>query len=512
MKASQSIGVTIQGRITPTVRICLQCSVCPKCTACTRKNVRKRMNSRLANGCTERFSTRSIISPLEGMYYVCDLHVVTVVRHALTPHHAHTHTHVHAHTHTCMHTPHTRMHMPHTCMNTPRTLMHTPHTRMHTPHTYTHTPTHTLSLYLSRPKSDTCKTCDHLNVRISAEEDPSERDKQKFELQLHQCRADRAYQQLKEDTALSKASPDVDMFTFDLQQSLPTPKISTSIVFYKRQLWTYNFGIHSCSDGKGYMFMWPECVASRGSFEICSSILKYLQLRTSDATHLIVYSDACCGQNRNINVACLWMYVVCCSDFSYTKVDHKFMVSGHSYLLNDRDVGSIEKANRRTQSVYTPEQWYSLVETARSKNPFRVTPMNQDDFVTLAAVRAEIVYRKVNTLKEKVEWLRIRWIRITKDKPFQIQYKYSHNDLECWKILDVHRRKRGQPSDPGRLELQPLYTRPRPIKENKLKDLLELLDYIPPIHQGFYSSLPSSSTARSDTESENESECASDED
>ena len=79
--------------------------------------------------------------------------------------------------------------------------------------------------------------------------------------------------------------------------------------------------------------------------------------------------------------------------------------------------------------------------------------MNQDDFVTLAAVRAEIVYRKVNTLKEKVEWLRIRWIRITKDMPFQIQYKYSHNDLECWKILGVRRRKRGRPSDPGRLEL-----------------------------------------------------------
>ena len=48
---------------------------------------------------------------------------------------------------------------------------------------------------------------------------------------LHQCRAERAYQQLKEDAARSKAKDSVDMLTFDLQQSLPTPKISTNVVF-----------------------------------------------------------------------------------------------------------------------------------------------------------------------------------------------------------------------------------------------------------------------------------------
>ena len=188
------------------------------------------------------------------------------------------------------------------------------------------------------------------------------------------------------------------------------------------------------------------------------------------------------------------------------------MVSGHSYLPNDRDFGSIEKANRRTQTVYTPSEWYSLVKTARSKNPFTVSQMNQDEFVTLAAVRAEIVYRKVNTFKEKVEWLQIRWIGITKDKPFEIQYKYSHNDLESWKILDVRRRKRGRPLDPGRLVLQPLYTHPRPIKANKLKDLSELLDYIPPIYHEFYTNLQSSSTVSSDPESDVGSECNSDKD
>ena len=246
--------------------------------------------------------------------------------------------------------------------------------------------------------------------------------------------------------------------------------------------------------------MWSESVASRGSHKICSSILKYLKLRASQATHLIAYSYACGGQNRNINVACLWMYLVSNKDCPYTTIDHKFMVSGHSYLPNDRDFGSIETANRRTQSVYTPENWCTLVETARVRNPFQVERMRCEDFVTLAPVRSEIVYRKKNTLKEKVEWLSIRWIQTRQDKPYQIFYKYSHNDLESWKILDVCRRTRGRPSDPGRIVLPRLRAGPRPIQPKKLKDLLELLDYIPPVYQAFYKALESSASAESESD------------
>ena len=63
---------------------------------------------------------------------------------------------------------------------------------------------------------------------------------------------------------------DVDMLTFDLEQSLPTPNFSTNIVFYKQQMWTYNLGIHDGTNEKRFMYMWPESVASRGSQDIAS--------------------------------------------------------------------------------------------------------------------------------------------------------------------------------------------------------------------------------------------------
>ena len=295
------------------------------------------------------------------------------------------------------------------------------------------------------------------------------------------------------------------MITFDLQQSLPTPKLATNVVFYKRQMWTYNLGIHDSSTGKGFMFMWPESVASRGSQEVCSCVLKYLALSNTAATHLIVYSDACGGQNHNINVACMWMHIAASSNFSYNVIDHKFMVSGHSYLPNDRDFGSIEKASHRTQHVYVPDEWCTLVEQARRKNAFQVTKMAMGDFVSVQNVRSSIIYRKVNTNKDKVNWLDIRWIRVSKDRPLELQYRYSHNTLEAWKVLNLRPRRQGRPPDLGRAVLAPLYTSERGLQNSKLQDLQQLLQFIPPVYHPFYNSLVPQSTD-GDSESSDESE------
>ena len=68
------------------------------------------------------------------------------------------------------------------------------------------------------------------------------------------------------------------------------------------------------------------------------------------------------------------------STYSYEVIDHKFMMSGHSYLLNDRDFGGIEKARRRTSAVYVPNEWCTLIKNARRVNPFQVRVMTQADF------------------------------------------------------------------------------------------------------------------------------------
>ena len=200
--------------------------------------------------------------------------------------------------------------------------------------------------YHNRPKTDTCKTCDALKIQCEAETDEVAASRLKAQLGLHHRKAERTYQHLREDTALAQSSDDIETLTFDLQQSLPTPTLTVNVVFYKRQLWVYNLGVHNCATGGGYMHMWDESIASCGSQEVISCILAYLRENPTTATHLIAYSDSCGGQNRNINMVCFWMYIVASSEFPFTVIDHKFMLSGHSHLPNNRDFGGIEAARR----------------------------------------------------------------------------------------------------------------------------------------------------------------------
>ena len=66
----------------------------------------------------------------------------------------------------------------------------------------------------------------------------------------------------------------VDMITYDFTQNLETPNLQH--MFYKRQLWMYNFGIHKCVSNQGYMFMWDETTARRGSAEVANCIYHFL--------------------------------------------------------------------------------------------------------------------------------------------------------------------------------------------------------------------------------------------
>ena len=239
------------------------------------------------------------------------------------------------------------------------------------------------------------------------------------------------------------------------------------------------------------MHMWDESTASRGSQEVSSCILAYLRQNPSSATHLIAYSDSCGGQNRNINLVCFWLYVVASSEFAYTVIDHKFMLSGHSYLPNDRDFGGIETARRRRSTLFVPEDWYTLVENARRTIRFHVQRMEQAYFVAIEPLTKLIANRKVTVTGRKVEWLNIQWIRVEKDSPFTFKYRFSHNDLEGWHVVDLRPKRAGRLQDMGRVSLPPLYSGPRPINEAKLKDLHSLLCYVPPIHHDFYNALRS---------------------
>lgn len=149
-------------------------------------------------------------------------------------------------------------------------------------------------LIFGTPRTDTCKTCDSYKVHIEAV-DVSERMQVQGEWDLHKTKAERGYQALREDTALSQSDSNYDLLTFDLEQALATPILTTNVVFYKRQLWTYNLGIHNGRSGSACMHTWHEGIASRGSNEVASCLMKHLKEMHSQADNLMFYSDSCGG-------------------------------------------------------------------------------------------------------------------------------------------------------------------------------------------------------------------------
>ena len=118
------------------------------------------------------------------------------------------------------------------------------------------------------PRTDTCATCERLNLQINS--NPNDSAAQGDELRRHQEKADQWYKSMQSDQkaaigswsgkrrilgeAAYRSKDAVDMISFDFKQNLPTPNLHHN-AFYARQLWTYDFGTHDCIAGKGYMYM-----------------------------------------------------------------------------------------------------------------------------------------------------------------------------------------------------------------------------------------------------------------
>ncbi|CAI6357867.1 unnamed protein product [Macrosiphum euphorbiae] len=61
----------------------------------------------------------------------------------------------------------------------------------------------------------------------------------------HQTQAGKAYTSKRNDSSCATKDNKICILAFDLQQCLLTPNLGSSVVFYKRQLWTYNPTVHN---------------------------------------------------------------------------------------------------------------------------------------------------------------------------------------------------------------------------------------------------------------------------
>lgn len=343
------------------------------------------------------------------------------------------------------------------------------------------------------PITDSCKRCDSYKIKIQACEDEQIKQDLIQEKELHQKKADNARNGMKFDSNFAKNnSSDVTAIAFDLMKTLATPQLSTGMCYYKRQLWTYCLGVHNLATGDAIMYTWNESVASRGPQEIGSCILHFVK-KFVKTKKLIMYSDQCGGQNRNIKMSLICGFIVNHSDFIVTEIDHKFLCSGHSYLPCDQDFGLIEKSKKNYPNIFIPDDWHQVIKSARKKQPFVVIPMTTTEFYSTRKLETNIVRRTKSVGNIKVEWLKIQWLRFENENPFTIKYKYCNDETVEFNILNIKKRTSQRITT-----MDTLYPQGNEISMDKKRDLIQLLPFIPPIYHNFYQELITSENAGND--------------
>lgn len=120
--------------------------------------------------------------------------------------------------------------------------------------------------------------------------------------------------------------PTVYTITMDLQKTLVTPRIYAGAQYYRQKLPTYNIGIHHVESGQAVMYIWDETEAKKGSCEIASCLLHYVQNNVpATVTCLVIFSDNCYGQNKSINIVMTLVRFIHSNRF--TSIQQNFMVT-----------------------------------------------------------------------------------------------------------------------------------------------------------------------------------------
>jgi hypothetical protein len=335
------------------------------------------------------------------------------------------------------------------------------------------------NLRFKKPHTDTCTTCDTLENQIKYGETEDVIAEKKKEQEEHLLQQEKAKDAKKRAMHFAKAmGKTVRAVCFDLEKTLPTPLLTCSKVFYLRQLWTYNFAVHDLVTNDASMFMWHESDGSRGSAEVSSCLLRYIHDLPTTVRHLIAFSDNAGGQNKNVHVVKFWAYVV--NSTHLETVDHKFLVSGHSYMECDRDFGLIEVLRKKSTNLFVPDDWMTLVTKASRK--FSVFRMSNTSFKSIAPLNKVLPVKSIPGIRK------MQWLHFTKDEPTTLFYKMSMEDDAPFLTKSLRIATVGRPPV-FPIELPCLYSGPLPIRKTKYDNLIQLLPYIPPIHHSFYTTL-----------------------
>ncbi|XP_067646121.1 uncharacterized protein [Eurosta solidaginis] len=342
---------------------------------------------------------------------------------------------------------------------------------------------YSMNLKFKSPYMSSCSTCESLQAQIKMASGQENRNLLQSR-RRHIQEAEIVYKEKTAEKVSAQKNKNTKVFTFDLQQCLPTPFLRNQICFYKRPLWTYNFTVHDLGNDIVQCFMWHETVANRGGNEIASCIYRQLQMVDKMVTRMCFYSDSSTVQNKNSNMTGMFIKFVHNSPH-IEYIDHKFLEPGHTYMECDSDFALIEFKTQETNvEIQVPRDWYQFVRSIDSK--MHVVEMKANNFFDFSKLlKTQFVYRPCNEDGDQFIWKEVRWIRYTKD----ISCFYYKTSLDVNEPFKVIKSVKGEATSKTDL---PVVETIRAISVEKKQDLLDMLSFIDPEFHSFYKNLHAS--------------------
>ena len=254
----------------------------------------------------------------------------------------------------------------------------------------------------------------------------------------------------------------------------------------------YYFTIYDVTTRKCNGYLWHEGLAKRGSNEIASclhSFLKECDQKEKKRVHL--FCDSCSGQNRNTIVPSMVLHFLSHSTH-VNEVSIYFFEPHHGQNEGDSVHSCVERSLKKFPKLRLPSEIATVIRGCRQAGTF-VHEIQTTDILNWKVYSSELGTLRVRIAEDgqAIDWTQVRALRMSKDQPFRVGFKLSH-DAQSFSYLKLTMRRQ---SSRGPVVVTRAYTHPPKLSASKYQDLMDLVESDCPVishpdHQSFYVNLP----------------------
>lgn len=215
---------------------------------------------------------------------------------------------------------------------------------------------------------------------------------------------------------------------FDLQQIILFHIAPDSKLFYHRRLTNFNLTIYNINSKECSCYVWHEGFGRRGSCETASCLYDYLcDLDCKNVKEIFLFSDSCCGQNKNSAIAAMLLNVVSNSK-NISFISLKFFEPYHGQNEGDSAHSAISTALGTAGNISVPSELKTVIRLARKNQPYVVHSMENCDFPDFIR---QVKQLRILTVRKDDEGGKVNWpsmveYMVMKKEPSKIFFKTSH--------------------------------------------------------------------------------------